>query len=175
MVCGYCSKATGAQKCSRCKMMTYCNRECQVAHWPTHKIHCKSVELSPQKLQLIFTVGRGGLPIIFQEDMPALFRRKDAPRELTSRWVSGVVDTREEEVLARSPGSLCVYCGKAAIKLHTTLALTLTADPPTAFVVCQPICTKNRNDTCAVQAQATMDAGIQDPSFPGRREDVYQA
>ncbi len=26
--------------CSRCRRVTYCSRECQVAHWPEHKPHC---------------------------------------------------------------------------------------------------------------------------------------
>ncbi|KAJ7652471.1 hypothetical protein DFH06DRAFT_1206203, partial [Mycena polygramma] len=173
MVCGNCSKASASKKCGRCKMMTYCNRECQIAHWPKHKIHCKPVELSPQKLQLIFTVGRNGPPIPFEEDIPALFRRH-APRDMTSRWIGQLVDTHEEEVLSRSPGSLCLYCGKPAIKLQTTLAVTLTDDPPTAHVTCQPLCTKNRYDACALQALALMDSALKDPSFPSREEDIYQ-
>ncbi|KAJ7077014.1 hypothetical protein B0H15DRAFT_934141 [Mycena belliarum] len=173
MVCGKCSKPSGAQKCSRCKMMTYCNRECQTADWPKHKIHCKKIELSPQKLQMIFTVGRGGPPITFQENIPAAFCQRDAPRELTSRWVGQLVDTHEEEVLARSPGSTCLYCGRPAIKLQTTLAVTLVDKPPTALIVCQPICTKNRNDPCAIEAQKTMDDGMANPSFPGRKGDIH--
>jgi len=27
--------------CSRCKSVYYCNRKCQVAHWPVHKTSCK--------------------------------------------------------------------------------------------------------------------------------------
>ncbi|KAJ7633522.1 hypothetical protein DFH06DRAFT_1479491 [Mycena polygramma] len=134
MVCGNCSKVAAAQICSRCKMMTYCNRECQVAHWRTHKSYCESIELSPQKLHFVFNVGRDGPPITFEEDMPALFRRQDAPRDLTSRWVTDVADSHEEEVLARSPGSLCVECGKPAVRLYTTLIAALTADQPTVFV-----------------------------------------
>jgi hypothetical protein len=84
------------------------------------------------------------------------------------------VNTHEEEVLARHPGSVCVYCFKPAIKLQTTLAITLLGDPPTVLVMGQPLCTKNRNDTCAIQAQETISRGIADPSFPGRGAEVYQ-
>ncbi|KAJ7021814.1 hypothetical protein C8F04DRAFT_259002 [Mycena alexandri] len=175
MVCGSCSKASGSLKCSRCRMMTYCNRECQAAHWHTHKIHCKRVEMSPQKLQLHFTVGRSGPPITFHENIPAAFCQRDAPRDLTSRWVSQLVDTHEEEVLVRHPGRPCLYCGKPAIKLHTTLAITLHGNPPTVFAMGQPLCTKNRNDGCAVQAQATIDQGLQSPDFPGRGTEIYKA
>ncbi|KAJ6583620.1 hypothetical protein DFH09DRAFT_1144756 [Mycena vulgaris] len=174
MVCGNCLKASGSQKCGRCKMMTYCNRECQAAHWPTHKPHCKPIELSPQKLHLHFNVGRDGQRITFYENIPAIFCRRDAPRDITSRWVSNLVDTHEEEVLTRHHGCVCLYCGKPAIKLQTTLAITLHGNPPTMEVTCQPLCTKNRNDACAIQAQETIDRGMADPSFPGRGTEVYR-
>jgi hypothetical protein len=142
------------------------NRECQAAHWSAHKTHCKSIPLSPEELQLHFTVGRSSERITFHENMPAAFCRRDAPRDLTSRWVSNLVKTHEEEVLERHPNSLCVYCFKPAIKLHTTITLTLHTSPPTVFVLCQPVCTKNRNDACAMQAQETIDRGMADPNFP---------
>ncbi|KAJ7349067.1 hypothetical protein DFH08DRAFT_134740 [Mycena albidolilacea] len=65
MVCSQCSNRSGALKCSRCKMMTYCNRECQAAHWPVHKKHCKPIQLSPKKLELHFTVNKSTKSITF--------------------------------------------------------------------------------------------------------------
>ncbi|KAJ7689775.1 hypothetical protein B0H17DRAFT_1202026 [Mycena rosella] len=101
-----------------------------------------------------------------------MFCSRDAPRDITSRWVSNLVDTHEEEVLARNPGCACLYCGKPAIKLQTTLAITLHGDPPTIQVLCQPLCTKNRDDACAIQAQETIDQGI--GNYPGRGTEVYR-
>lgn len=49
-ICAYCNAGygnnkpfptTGKNLCGRCKQVQYCSRECQKAHWPTHKKTCK--------------------------------------------------------------------------------------------------------------------------------------
>jgi ankyrin repeat protein len=44
--CAHCDTTTSEklQKCSACRRVYYCNRECQVAHWKRHKPACKSAE-----------------------------------------------------------------------------------------------------------------------------------
>ena len=37
--CTWCHEPA-LQKCSTCKSVRYCTRECQVAHWPVHKLQC---------------------------------------------------------------------------------------------------------------------------------------
>ena len=37
--CGNCS-SKASKVCSKCKIVYYCNRECQKAHWKTHKLEC---------------------------------------------------------------------------------------------------------------------------------------
>tara|TARA_B100001123_G_C14854219_1_gene845327 strand:- start:347 stop:712 length:366 start_codon:yes stop_codon:yes gene_type:complete len=37
--CGNCS-SKALKVCSKCKIVYYCNRECQKAHWKTHKFEC---------------------------------------------------------------------------------------------------------------------------------------
>lgn len=41
-VCGWCGIGIGPfKKCSKCMVVRYCSRECQVAAWPVHKSVCK--------------------------------------------------------------------------------------------------------------------------------------
>jgi hypothetical protein len=42
--CEYCGKRTEI-KCPRCKVTWYCNTECQVANWETHKIICATIQI----------------------------------------------------------------------------------------------------------------------------------
>lgn len=48
--CGACGRV-GAKRCSRCQGEWYCNRECQVKHWPKHKPACKLMAEAIEKLQ----------------------------------------------------------------------------------------------------------------------------
>jgi hypothetical protein len=38
--CGHCKKPNCIQKCSRCKKVYYCTKECQKSHWTEHKKVC---------------------------------------------------------------------------------------------------------------------------------------
>ena len=43
-VCAACGKASDSLKtCISCKLVKYCNRECQISHWPKHKKLCKQL------------------------------------------------------------------------------------------------------------------------------------
>jgi len=51
--CLYCLKVVkGSMRCSKCRTALYCNRECQLKHWPVHKNICQdsNAEDSDQKL-----------------------------------------------------------------------------------------------------------------------------
>ena len=54
--CLYCLKVVeGSSRCSQCRTALYCNRECQLKHWPVHKNICQDsndTENSDEKLQM---------------------------------------------------------------------------------------------------------------------------
>lgn len=49
--CAFCKNTSVStkSKCSRCKRVVYCSEECQLAHWSTHKLSCKS----PQAVMVV--------------------------------------------------------------------------------------------------------------------------
>jgi len=52
-VCAHCGKeGTNLKSCTACKMVKYCNRECQIAHRPRHKKECRkrAAELHDEEL-----------------------------------------------------------------------------------------------------------------------------
>ena len=44
--CGNCRQADAKQRCSKCKKVRYCNRDCQAADWPRHRVRCSSSSTS---------------------------------------------------------------------------------------------------------------------------------
>lgn len=58
--CGFCGKyKKDIKKCSRCKLILYCNQECQKNHWKEHKIVCKRLEIKKElKNRELFKIQR---------------------------------------------------------------------------------------------------------------------
>eukprot|EP00961_Rhodomonas_salina_P006683 90765-Rhodomonas_salina.1 len=45
LACAACGvKNSIMKRCTRCRIVYYCGRDCQVAHWGQHKVQCTSVE-----------------------------------------------------------------------------------------------------------------------------------
>ncbi len=38
--CAHCTQPGACQRCKRCGVAEYCDRQCQKAHWPVHKETC---------------------------------------------------------------------------------------------------------------------------------------
>lgn len=50
--CGYCQQEKERKTimvCSRCQLVPYCGRSCQVAHWPSHKDTCADAVASQRQ------------------------------------------------------------------------------------------------------------------------------
>lgn len=45
-VCATCGEEKVSKKCSQCKSVQYCDRDCQKYHWFVHKKYCKKVTTS---------------------------------------------------------------------------------------------------------------------------------
>eukprot|EP00164_Ancoracysta_twista_P004155 GFYU01005586.1.p1 GENE.GFYU01005586.1~~GFYU01005586.1.p1 ORF type:complete len:613 (-),score=89.15 GFYU01005586.1:535-2373(-) len=52
---GQCAAYDATLRCSRCKLATYCGRECQKAAWSVHKRQCVSVDELWEKLKVVLT------------------------------------------------------------------------------------------------------------------------
>nr|CAG4650154.1 EOG090X06BA [Sida crystallina] len=50
--CPTCGQEKAAMKCSQCKAVRYCDRECQKLHWPLHKKECHVLAKDFQSLQI---------------------------------------------------------------------------------------------------------------------------
>jgi hypothetical protein len=76
LICANCGKgeetSISLKACTACKLVKYCNQECQIAHRPNHKKECKrrAAELHDEKL-FKQPPPKGDCPICFQR-MPSL-------------------------------------------------------------------------------------------------------
>eukprot|EP00941_MAST-03F_sp_MAST-3F-sp1_P005933 g5933.t1 len=44
--CSACGRFNALNRCSRCKVLRYCGKSCQLSHWEFHKNYCKKVQLN---------------------------------------------------------------------------------------------------------------------------------
>jgi len=49
IVCGLCLKVSPKHRCSRCKSLSYCHKDCQSSHWKLHKKACRPNKLKSMK------------------------------------------------------------------------------------------------------------------------------
>ena len=50
--CGFCG-ALASVKCSSCKSVFYCDRNCQKRHWKEHKSFCKSKKVVSEEVKVL--------------------------------------------------------------------------------------------------------------------------
>eukprot|EP01084_Bolivina_argentea_P205931 351703_1 len=49
--CGNCSKLSATSRCGGCKLIFYCNKQCQLTHWPKHKKMCKRQQIQNKQIK----------------------------------------------------------------------------------------------------------------------------
>jgi len=50
--CGFCGKESPSLRCTSCKTVAYCNKDCQTQHWKAgYKQECKAPEILTRKLE----------------------------------------------------------------------------------------------------------------------------
>jgi S1-C subfamily serine protease len=54
--CELCGAWNSIHRCSLCRTAKYCSKECQVAHWPSHKAACKAASAAGPKPELELAV-----------------------------------------------------------------------------------------------------------------------
>lgn len=57
--CSTCGDEKPDKKCSKCKQVQYCDRECQRLHWWLHKKECARLSSIPPQAPSVVTIGKG--------------------------------------------------------------------------------------------------------------------
>ena len=90
--CLACDKRA-SKKCARCRLMCYCSRECQVAHWTTHKIQCTELR---KKIASIETV-------VSQHSPPSSKKIQVAPADNQGALVARIPNASNWDQVSKDP------------------------------------------------------------------------
>ncbi|RDB23979.1 hypothetical protein Hypma_008833 [Hypsizygus marmoreus] len=138
---------------------------------------CKPEPASPEtpppgmvilNLNVIVALRSGRRTFLFKEPIPIEFTEPGAPRQITSVFLTNLIEKREAELVQANAWS-CLYCNKPAEECYGIPSVVLTEKPPTIFNMTQPLC--SMRSACAREAYGRMQAGLVSPDFPGG--DVY--
>ena len=111
--CGKGEENSGDLKaCCACKLVKYCNRECQIAHRPQHKKACKkrAAELHDEALFKEHPP-RDECPICFLP-LPLDISKTDFKSCCGKIICRGCIDAMKEEARGRGKIDLCAFCRK---------------------------------------------------------------
>ena len=113
-------------RCSKCKILTYCGRQCQKAHWPAHKALCRE-----SKLMLYTICDRIHTEKIQGAQLIQLVRNTECPiclDDLSGKSVrlTCVNHAVCQECFDRQPLDACPLCRTAGV--HSQFVIHLYAD-----------------------------------------------
>ena len=87
IVCAQCLKVSPKHRCSRCKSLSYCDRDCQSSHWKQHKKVCRPNKLKPRADDY----GRQGRKRYCEENGAAIMFIRDHPYPDTIEGVQSLI------------------------------------------------------------------------------------
>ena len=172
--CALCGKGGAKSKCSDCRQVSYCSRDCQKAHWKTHKSVCTQACVIVHHGNILDVATTKGPRDHLDQRKTEFSIRITLPRTKNlSKWLTG--DTPEghaecDALLERTYAQrfalrddwVCVFCGDRGTRIcsrRDALAIMRKNTPPYDMQVADffSFATCDRAD-CAVLAQEFLDA-----------------
>ena len=172
--CALCGKGGAKSKCGDCREVSYCSRDCQKAHWKTHKSECTQACVIVHRGKIIDVATLSGPRDHLDQRKTEFSIRITLPRTKNlSKWLSG--DTPEgraegDALLERTYAQrfalrddwVCVFCGDRGTRIcsrRDAMGIWRQDTPPYAMEVADffSFATCDRAG-CAVLAQEGLDA-----------------
>ena len=127
--CALCGKGGAQSKCADCRQVSYCSRDCQKAHWKTHKSVCTQACVIVHHGKIIDVATTEGPRDHLDQRKTEFSIRITLPRTKNlSKWLSG--DTPEgraegDALLERTYAQrfalrddwVCVFCGDRGTRI----------------------------------------------------------
>ena len=128
-LCALCGKGGAQSKCGDCREVSYCSRDCQKAHWKTHKLECTKACVIVHRGKIIDVATTEGPRDHLDQRKTEFSIRITLPRTKNlSKWLSG--DTPEgraegDALLERTYAQrfalrddwVCVFCGDRGTRI----------------------------------------------------------
>ena len=172
--CALCGKGGAQSKCGDCREVSYCSRDCQKAHWKTHKSVCTQACVIVHHGNILDVATTKGPRDHLDQRKTEFSIRITLPRTKNlSKWLSG--DTPEgraegDALLERTYAQrfalrddwVCVFCGDRGTRIcsrRDCMGICRKNTPPYAMEVADfySFATCDRAN-CAVLAQVALDA-----------------